>query len=99
MQSRDHTIKDLREANTRLELENIRLTADIEDATQSVKTLRSERSEYAKTAADLHDYIETIREEQRRETAVSDKVHTEQFLEIKRWKVLLAKEILENADD
>jgi len=95
----EQTIKELREANTRLELENKQLRVDIEDATQSVKTLRSERSEYAETAQDLHEYIETIREEQRRNKAVSDKVHTNQTLEIRKWKVLLAKEILENAND
>ena len=97
--SRDATIKELRETKTRLELEIKWLTTESEEATLHVERLQAERKKYADTAADLHDYIETIRAEQRRDKVASEKMHTKLMQEIKKWKVLLANEIMEGEND
>jgi len=106
VQSREQTIKELRETTTRLELENMRLTADIEGAAHSVKRLRSTRSELRDDIKALEDKVTSLNKALNyradlhdKDNAHSREVYAELERELRKWKALCAKEILENCDE
>ena len=91
----------------------IDLQQDLADAVESIKILRSERAElrglnaaHLTEISSLHDTITSLRvsiddraELHQQDNAHSRKVYAKLEKELRKWKVLCAKEVLENCDE